>query len=300
MKPFFQRDLGPPGCEGSRRAGFTLIELLVVIAIIAVLAALLLPALAGAKAKAGTATCLNNLRQLQLACMVYTDDANDRLPYNLGENEIQPLEKQQIYINWSTPVMDWELNPDNTNYVLLTEGGIGPYTGHTPRIYKCPNDNYVNDVQAMAGWRSRVRSVSMNAMVGDAGAFSQSGVNVNNPGYKQFFKVTQVARPSQIFTFIEEHPNTLSDGYFLNQIAYFEWKRLPASHHQGAVNLSFTDGHVETHKWRFASTKVPVRPGEAYDGGEIPVPERGDFYWLMYRTTTEDGRIRYGSSTSAK
>jgi prepilin-type N-terminal cleavage/methylation domain-containing protein/prepilin-type processing-associated H-X9-DG protein len=287
MKLVREQGFGSDYYRRQRGNAFTLVELLVVIAVIAILAALLLPALAGARGKAQSVTCLNNVRQVELACLVYTDEFNDRLPYNLGENEINFFRKENRYVNWSTPIMDWERNTDNTNLTLLTQGGIGPYTGRTPRVYKCPKDNYVSDIQSGLGWASRVRSFSMNAMVGDAGAFSLSGANVNNPNYRQFFKVTQVPKPSDIFTFIEEHPNSISDGYFLNKPDTWQWLRLPASHHSGAVHLSFTDGHVETHKWRFAATQPPVRPGVGYLPVKVWGTERADFDWLMYRTSTE-------------
>ena len=83
--------------------------------------------------------------------------------------------------------MSWESDADNTNSVLLTSGGIGPYTSHTAPVYKCPDDRAVSDIQARLGWTSRVRTYSMNAMVGNAGEFSQNGANVNNPDYRQFF-----------------------------------------------------------------------------------------------------------------
>ena len=288
MKLFREQGFGSDRARNTVPAAFTLVELLVVIAIIAILASLLLPALAHVKGKAHAAACLNNVRQVELACLVYSDEFNDRLPYNLGENEINALRKRGQYVNWSTPIMDWERNTDNTNLALLTQGGIGPYTGRSPGVYKCPKDNYVSDIQSGLGWPARVRSLSMNAMVGDAGDFSRSGANVNNPGYRQFFKVTQVPKPSQIFTFIEEHPNSISDGYFLNKPSILQWLRLPASHHNGAVHLSFTDGHVETHKWRFAATQPVVRPGAAYLPVRVRQDQRDDFDWLMYRTSTEN------------
>ena len=126
MKLVCERGFGSEECRRKCAGAFTLVELLVVIAILAILAALLLPAMAGAKGRAQAITCLNNVRQVELACLVYTDEFNDRLPYNLGENEINYFRKQDRYLNWSTPVMDWERNSDNTNSSLLTEGGIGP------------------------------------------------------------------------------------------------------------------------------------------------------------------------------
>ena len=260
-----------------------------VIAVIAVLAGLLLPALAGARARATSIACLNNERQMGLACLMYTCDYDDRLPYNLGAAEIKQTVAQNLTLNWTTPIMDWELSPDNTNSMLLTQGGIGPYTARAARVYRCPSDNVVSDIQArQAGWTARVRSYSMNAMVGDAGEFSKGGANVNNPTYQQYFRVSQVLRPSQIFIFIEEHPDSIDDGYFLNQPDSLRWLKLPASYHRGAVNLSFTDGHAEGHRWQDASTQPPARPGAAHLPFPVPPAGLGDYNWLMSRTSTED------------
>jgi prepilin-type N-terminal cleavage/methylation domain-containing protein/prepilin-type processing-associated H-X9-DG protein len=295
MQLYSQRDVGCTGEATRGKEGFTLVELLVVIAIIVILAGLLLPALGSAKVKAKSISCLNNERQLALACQVYADEANDRFPYNLGVAEIRQTVAQNSFINWSSTIMDWEVqNPgntgtsDNTNVTLLTKGGIGPYTGKAPGIYRCPSDNVLSDLQARAGWERRVRSISMNAMVGDAGVFSLGGANTNNPDYKQFFKVSQVPKPAQIFVFIEEHPDSINDGYFLNKPDSLSWFDLPASYHNGGVNLSFTDGHSEQHHWQFASTKKPARPDGAHPlPFAMPAAERGDFLWLMRRTTID-------------
>ncbi len=267
--------------------GFTLVELLVVAAVLAILAALLLPALAGAKGRAQGVACLNNQRQLMLACLLYAGDFEDALPYNMGADEIKRRVARNEYLNWTSSIMSWELDPDNTNTFLLTRGGIGPYTSSSAAIYRCPTDWVVSDIQAAAGWSRRVRSISMNAMVGDAGEYIQDGGNVNNPGYQQFFKVGQIPTPAGIFVFIEDHPDSINDGYFLNKPDSLEWIDLPASRHNGGANLAFADGHLETHKWRCASTQPPAQPDAAGLPFAVRPTERTDFYWLMQRTSLD-------------
>lgn len=269
------------------RVGFTLVELLVVIAIIGILAALLLPALAASRNTARAAFCANNLRQLSASTILYTDDANDRFPYNVGTKQIHAWASQSIFWNWTSPIMSWEDDTDNTNRVLLTTGGIGPYTSRTAEVYRCPSDQVVSPVQASLGWEHRVRSISMNAMIGDAGDYSRDGFNVNNPDYVQFFKSARVPHPSEIFVFIEEHPDSINDGYFLNQIYTRKWQDLPASYHSGGANLSFADGHMEIHKWLDPSTKPAARPLAADLPFTVPPAQLSDFRWLMSRTSVD-------------
>ncbi len=278
-----------PSCGRPERKAppaFTLLELLVTVAVIAILAGLLLPALAGAQGRGRATYCSNNLRQLNLACLLYADDAADRLPYNLGTAQIRRWEASGWFWNWTTPVMSWETDSANTNRSLLTLGGIGPYACRAADIYRCPSDHVVSRVQAALGWSQRVRSISMNAMIGNAGDYSQAGFNVNNPGYAQYFKASQVPQPAGIFVFIEEHPDSIDDGYFLNFIDSASWLDLPASYHRGA-NVSFADGHVETHQWLCAGTMPPSRPYAANLPFSVPAGQSADFNWLMSRTSLE-------------
>jgi len=81
-------------------------------------------------------------------------------------------------------------------------------------IYRCPADRVLSEVQKQAGWSARVRSYSMNAMVGDAGENSRYGTNFFNPEYKQFKKFTDFVDPTSIFVFLDEHPDSLNDVAF--------------------------------------------------------------------------------------
>jgi len=263
--------------KGARGGAFTLIELLVVIAIIAILSAILLPALSLAKGRAQAILCLNNTKQLTLAWQMYADDFEGRLPYNLG----MAGSSFRTPLNWVNNVMSWGLDSDNTNTATLTEASLGPFVSQATAIYRCPSDHVVSAAQSAAGWDGRIRSYSMNAMVGDAGEISSSGVNTNNPDYVQFFKITQIPQPTEIFVFLDEHPDSINDGYFLERDYYPEWHDLPATYHNNATAFSFTDGHSTLHRWTQPDTYRPPIP----DGANLPisVPSSGnqDLEWVL-------------------
>jgi prepilin-type processing-associated H-X9-DG protein len=215
------------------------------------------------------------------------DDSNDRLPYNVGTDQIKNWVARNWFWNWTTPVMNWNDSSDNTNTALLTTGGIGPYTARVADLYRCPSDAVVSETQLALGWNRRVRSISMNAMIGNAGDYSSSGANVNNPEYVQFFKASQVPHPARIFVFVEEHPDSINDGYFLNHIDSESWQDLPASYHGGAANLSFGDGHIELRRWLDPSTRPASRPDSAHLPFSVPAGQSGDFDWLMSHTSVD-------------
>jgi prepilin-type N-terminal cleavage/methylation domain-containing protein/prepilin-type processing-associated H-X9-DG protein len=264
---------------------FTLVELLVVVSVIAVLSSLLLPTLAKARMRGSQISCLNNVRQLNIAWLLYAHDNNDRLAYNLGGTEIKQILARNLNYNWANSVLNWELDADNTNIALNTQAALGPHLMGNSRVFRCPTDNVVSSIQRKAGWTERSRSISMNAMVGDAGEFSRQGTNVNNPHYRQYVKLGEIIEPAETFVFIEEHPDSINDGYFLNKAYAHEWTDLPASYHSGAANLSFADGHAESHRWLSPSTKRLKKPDAAGLPFEIPPGEDIDFEWLRDRTS---------------
>ena len=282
----FLRSRGQPG--NGRRGGFTLVELLVVIAIIAVLAALLLPALSRTRDRAYALSCLNNTRQLALGWRLYADDHSDRLAYNLGGDATRKSVARKTNLNWVNNLLDWEPgNSDNTNTATLTEASLGPYVNRNTEVYRCPADHALSAEQRKAGWRARVRSYSMNAMVGDAGELSTAGYNQNNPEYTQFFKLTTIPHPQEIFVFLDEHPDSINDGYFLNKADKHEWIDLPASYHNGAAAFSFADGHSEIHRWKDASTKPPPYPDAADLPRDVNYKGYADFYWILERMSVD-------------
>ncbi len=264
------------GRQPDRRShqGFTLIELLVVIAIIAILAALLLPALAKAKQKAQGISCLNNNKQLTLAWLMYADDNNGVFPRNCNTGD-------QTINSWVLGILDWAPNnTDNTNRLNLMNSLVGPYCGKQADIYHCPADVYTctEGGQQMA----RVRSVSMNCYVngypGDATPVS---------GWQIYRKQSDMSnpKPSDLWVFVDEHPDSINDGWLI--ISWHmagSWSDLPASYHNGACGFGFADGHAEIHKWHESAMVLPVRK-VVYDGSVTAGPV--DFPWALEHTSAK-------------
>lgn len=286
----------------SRNGGFTLIELLVVIAIIAILAAILLPALARAKQRAQGILCMSNSRQIMLCWRMYADDNNDVLAPN-DYPYMTAAPRDGSVQNWVFGSM--AVNIDSIDTAVLVNQKLSSLAAYNqnPALYKCPADITLNQGHI------RARSVSMNCAVGTrwwsaglgggpktgpagsaiGGGWLSDPYADPDPYYRSYGKTSSmsVPGPSSTWVIMDENPNTINDPLMAicmqNYIVDY-----PANYHGGGAGISFADGHSELHKWMDVFAGLP--PGTVVNqnggqSGQATPPGSQDLAWIQPLTS---------------
>ena len=273
-----------------------------VIAIIAILAAMLLPALAKSKQKAQGIQCLSNNKQKIMAWTMYQSDFRDWFPPNANESTADIVNDP----SWVKGILSWTAgNTDNTNLNLLvydTTSVLGPYCAKNAGVYKCPGDSYPCSINNQSF--QRVRSSSMNGFVDGANPSYLAGWNgTMAAGWQVYAKASDVINPgpAALWVFVDEHPDSINDGWLITVVqntqfqAPADWEDMPSSVHGGACGFAFADAHAAIHKWRNGASVVPVKKvshnGDFAVGGN-PV----DILWMVQHSSApKSGAIYIGN-----
>jgi prepilin-type N-terminal cleavage/methylation domain-containing protein/prepilin-type processing-associated H-X9-DG protein len=269
-------------CTKAKRQGFTLIELLVVIAIIAILAAMLLPALSKAKAKAQGIQCLDNHRQLMLAWRMYAEDNNDQLPFSY----VAAGNANSPYAWIQGRMTDANESADRT---FIDRSPLSPYA-KSYDIWRCPAD--MTTGVAPSGPDAgktihRIRSMSMNYLVGGNGTDLSNlyGEWTSHNMFQLFRKLAEMRSPAMTWVIMDERPLLINDAYFVVDLVNYNNPRAmqiidhPGIQHGNAAGLSFADGHAETKRWKDGPFLTPNPTGR------VPAPNSTDLQWLIQRTS---------------
>jgi prepilin-type N-terminal cleavage/methylation domain-containing protein/prepilin-type processing-associated H-X9-DG protein len=274
---------------GRSHAGFTLVELLVVMGTVGLLAAILLPAIAGTKPDGQAFQCLNNTKRLTAAWLMYADDNNNLL-------------MNADYWVGAGVRMDWTGGAGNYNTNALIDPGqalIANYV-RSASLFKCPADNY----QGGATTKLRVRSYSLNGAFGATSLAAAQSPQYPSGRIYPFRGAATLLQlrnpgPANTWAILDEHPDSINDGDFKFNAGYlpssYQWRDMPASYHSGACGISFADGHSDIHKWLETGRKQGALPVQStvlpvtyqpfpkgVSGGvaPLPSPQSQDYAWM--------------------
>jgi prepilin-type N-terminal cleavage/methylation domain-containing protein/prepilin-type processing-associated H-X9-DG protein len=278
--------IGRPAARHFFRGAFTLVELLVVIAIIAILAALLLPALAGAKRQAYRIQCVSNEKQLIVAWSVYSGDNSENLVLNGGDSSATSAQAHLWAYGGNHGSPD---TLTNSQYLLGADYALFAKILPSEKIYKCPADNSTWPLwTSKLTYVSEERSYSMNSYVGTIPANALNPISLDAT-YKIYLKSSQLVADSPVnrFIFMDVNPASICTPGFGVDMSAQNWIHYPSALHGQRGVVAFADGHVEVHHWLDARTMLQIAGGAAYIPHNISSPNNPDLNWIVQQTTSK-------------
>lgn len=262
-----------------KQQAFTLIELLVVIAIIAILAAMLLPALSKAKRRALGISCMSNSKQLVAGFLMWAHDNDDFCLYSWSGTDPRGTPA------WCSGSMGSV--PDAIDETLVRNSPTFPYVSSL-NVFRCPSDR---SAFLYRGERKpRIRSYSVNGYLGHPGGT----VPGNCPPLKPAIKMSDISAPgpSEVFVFLDEHENSINDSHYtafrdMRNFGNQSWLDTPSGRHGNATGFAYADGRAEIHKWVDSDIqRIQYGPNDtpAYNPGLVGLPGPRDFAWFTNHT----------------
>jgi len=270
------------------RCGFTLAELLVVLATLALLTALVLPAMAGTQPRSKAFQCLNHMRQLALAWTLYAGENNERLVLN-SDPHVAGTYLFGGVPSWATGSEDWSAGQQNTNEAYVSDNrfsSLANFLANSPTVFACPAENQISPTQRAIGWDHRARSTSMNGAIGEGNKYEQPGPPF---GWAQWYVAKKstdfrTPTPAQTWVFTDEHPDSIDD--ILMYVAPFPtttFVELPGNQHDGAAGINFADGHADLHQWK--GSVLPKQPVKFVVTQQVScLTTDPDMLWLSQHT----------------